>query len=80
VGSDSADAERVAGPIVARGYRGFRPEACTYGDVDEVTESLQPYAALGFTDIIVRELVDDPVAVVGSYERTGAVRDALLAL
>jgi alkanesulfonate monooxygenase SsuD/methylene tetrahydromethanopterin reductase-like flavin-dependent oxidoreductase (luciferase family) len=80
VGSDSADAERVAGPIVARGYRGFRPEACTYGDVDAVIESLQPYAEIGFTDIIVRELVDDPAAVVGSYERTGAVRDALLAL
>jgi alkanesulfonate monooxygenase SsuD/methylene tetrahydromethanopterin reductase-like flavin-dependent oxidoreductase (luciferase family) len=80
VGSDQADAERVAGPILERGYRGFRPEACTFGDADAVAESLRPYAAMGFTDIIVRELVDDPVAVVGSYERTGAVRTALLEL
>lgn len=80
VGSDAADAERVAGPIVERGYRGFRPEACTYGDADAVIEALAPYAALGFTDVIVRELVDDPVAVVASYERLGAVREALLPL
>lgn len=79
VGSDSSDAERVAGPIVERGHRGFRPEACIYGDVDAVVEALAPYAAHGFTDIIVRELVDDPEAVVGSYARTGAVRAALLA-
>jgi alkanesulfonate monooxygenase SsuD/methylene tetrahydromethanopterin reductase-like flavin-dependent oxidoreductase (luciferase family) len=80
VGADQADAERVAGPVVERGYRGFAPEACTFGDVDAVVESLLPYAAFGFTDIIVRELVDDPRAVVGSYERMGAVRDGLLAL
>lgn len=78
VGADAADAERVAGPIVERGYRGFRPEACTYGDAEAVTDALRPYAAMGFTDIIVRELVDDPAAIVASYGRMGAVRDALL--
>ena len=31
VGADHDDAERVAGPIVAAGYRGFRPDAITYG-------------------------------------------------
>ena len=31
VGADDADAERVAGPIIARGYRGFDPSAPVTG-------------------------------------------------
>src|SRR5262249_30274363 len=38
VGADPADAERVAGPVVAAGYRGFDPSACTYGGGDPGSE------------------------------------------
>ena len=41
VGADDADAERVAGPVVAAGYRGFDPSACVYGGVETVTERLR---------------------------------------
>jgi alkanesulfonate monooxygenase SsuD/methylene tetrahydromethanopterin reductase-like flavin-dependent oxidoreductase (luciferase family) len=30
VGADDLDAQRVAGPLVAAGYRGFDPSACVY--------------------------------------------------
>ncbi len=77
VGADHDDAERVAGPIVAAGYRGFHPDACTFGSIDEVTEQLRAYAAMGYTDVIVRHLAGDHDQAVSSLERLGAVRDAL---
>jgi alkanesulfonate monooxygenase SsuD/methylene tetrahydromethanopterin reductase-like flavin-dependent oxidoreductase (luciferase family) len=79
VGADTADAERVAGPVVAAGYRGFDPSACTYGSPEQVTERLADYAAMGYTDVIVRHLAEDQSEVLKSYERLARVREALLA-
>jgi alkanesulfonate monooxygenase SsuD/methylene tetrahydromethanopterin reductase-like flavin-dependent oxidoreductase (luciferase family) len=79
VGADTADAERVAGPIVAAGYRGFDPSACTHGSPEEVIERLGEYAAMGYTDVIVRHLAEDQAEVLKSYERLAGVREALLA-
>jgi alkanesulfonate monooxygenase SsuD/methylene tetrahydromethanopterin reductase-like flavin-dependent oxidoreductase (luciferase family) len=79
VGADAPDADRVAGPIVAAGYRGFDPSACTYGDAAQVTEQLGEYAAMGYTDVIVRHLAEDQSEVLKSYARLGRVREALLA-
>jgi alkanesulfonate monooxygenase SsuD/methylene tetrahydromethanopterin reductase-like flavin-dependent oxidoreductase (luciferase family) len=79
VGADSADAERVAGPVVAGGYRGFDPSACTYGSAEQVTERLGEYAAMGYTDVIVRHLAEDHAEVLASFARLGGVREALLA-
>ncbi len=78
VGADDADAERVAGPVVAAGYRGFDPSACTYGGVEQVTERLGAYAAMGFTDVIVRHLAEVQGEVLASYARLAQVRQALL--
>ena len=77
VGADAADAERVAGAIVAGGYRGFAPEATVIGGVDEVVDKLRPYAAMGYTDVIVRHLAEDHDEVLRSFERLAAVREAL---
>jgi alkanesulfonate monooxygenase SsuD/methylene tetrahydromethanopterin reductase-like flavin-dependent oxidoreductase (luciferase family) len=78
VGADDADAERVAGPVVAAGYRGFDPSACTYGSVEQVTERLGAYSAMGYTDVIVRHLAEDQGEVLASYARLSQVRQALL--
>jgi alkanesulfonate monooxygenase SsuD/methylene tetrahydromethanopterin reductase-like flavin-dependent oxidoreductase (luciferase family) len=78
VGADAADAERVAGPVVAAGYRGFDPSACTYGGVEQVAERLGAYAAMGYTDVIVRHLAEDQGEVLASYARLAQVRQALL--
>ncbi len=79
VGADAEDAARVAKPVVDGGYRGFRPEACTYGSAEQVAEQLAPYGEMGYTDVIVRHLVDDQSEVLRSLERLGAVREALAA-
>lgn len=75
VGADAADAERVARPVVAGGYRGFDPSACTYGGIDAVATRFREYAAMGYTDVIVRHLAEDHGEVLASFERLGRVRE-----
>jgi alkanesulfonate monooxygenase SsuD/methylene tetrahydromethanopterin reductase-like flavin-dependent oxidoreductase (luciferase family) len=75
VGADAADAARVAEPVIAAGYRGFRPDACTYGGIEQVAERFAEYAAMGYTDVIVRHLADDHTEVLRSFERLAAVRE-----
>jgi len=77
VGESAAGAEAVAGPIVKGGYRGFDPSACTYGDVGQVAARFRDYAAMGYTDIIVRHLTDDQAQVMGSMRRLREVRLAV---
>jgi alkanesulfonate monooxygenase SsuD/methylene tetrahydromethanopterin reductase-like flavin-dependent oxidoreductase (luciferase family) len=77
VGADPADAERVAGPVVAGGYRGFDPSACTYGSAEQVTERLGEYGAMGYTDVIVRHLAEDHAEVLASFARLAGVREGL---
>jgi alkanesulfonate monooxygenase SsuD/methylene tetrahydromethanopterin reductase-like flavin-dependent oxidoreductase (luciferase family) len=77
VGADDADAARVAEPVVAAGYRGFRPEALTYGGAQQVAERLAAYAEMGYTDVIVRHLAEDQQEVLRSLERLAEVRELL---
>ena len=79
VGADDADAERVARPILDRGYRGFDPGAPVVGGVDTVVERFRALATLGYTDVIVRPLADAQADMVACIERVGAVREALAA-
>ena len=80
VGSDSADARAVAEPIIAKGYRGHDPSASTYGDVAEVRDRFAEYAAMGYTDIIVRHLTDEQSQVLGSIRRLQRLRELLAAV
>jgi alkanesulfonate monooxygenase SsuD/methylene tetrahydromethanopterin reductase-like flavin-dependent oxidoreductase (luciferase family) len=75
VGADRADTARVAEPIIAAGYRGFRPEACTTGSPQEVAERFAAYGDMGYTDIIVRHLAEDQGEVLRSIERLAEVRE-----
>jgi alkanesulfonate monooxygenase SsuD/methylene tetrahydromethanopterin reductase-like flavin-dependent oxidoreductase (luciferase family) len=77
VGKDRHDADRVAGPVVASGYRGFPAGAAVIGGVDEVAEEFRRLAAMGFTDVIVRHLVDDQQEVLASLSRLAEVRSAV---
>jgi alkanesulfonate monooxygenase SsuD/methylene tetrahydromethanopterin reductase-like flavin-dependent oxidoreductase (luciferase family) len=77
VGESKADVEATAGPVIARWYRGFRPEALVAGTVDRVTERFRELAAMGYTDVIVRHLINDQSKILGSLARLGAVRRAL---
>jgi alkanesulfonate monooxygenase SsuD/methylene tetrahydromethanopterin reductase-like flavin-dependent oxidoreductase (luciferase family) len=77
VGSDAADAERVAGPVVAAGYRGFSPDAPVWGSATTVAEAFDSLGSAGATDVIVRHLADDQREVLLSIERLAEVRGLL---
>jgi hypothetical protein len=76
VGESRADVEATAGPIMARGYRGFDPAALVAGTIDEVAERFRAFGAMGYTDVIVRHLTDDQPEVLGSLRRLAHVRSA----
>ena len=77
VGSSAEDAERVAGAVVAAGYRGFDPDAPVWGSVDTVAEAFGALGDLGATDVIVRHLADDQREVLDSIGRLADVRRLL---
>jgi hypothetical protein len=76
VGADDADADRVAGPVIARGYRGFDPDAPVVGGVERVGDAFRALGDAGCSDVIVRHLADDQTEVLASFERLAAVREA----
>lgn len=79
VGADDADAAAVADPVLAAGYRGFDPAAVVVGGPQRVAERLAGYAAMGYTDVIVRHLAPEQPDVLASLTRlteiAAAVRD-----
>lgn len=77
VGASTEEVERVARPVIEGGYRGFDPRAPIPGTVEEVAAALRRYAELGFTDAIVRQLVDDQAAALASLERLGEVKELI---
>jgi alkanesulfonate monooxygenase SsuD/methylene tetrahydromethanopterin reductase-like flavin-dependent oxidoreductase (luciferase family) len=77
VGANTDDARRVAGPVLAHGYRGFDPAATVVGGPDEVAETFRELATMGYTDVIVRHLADDQADVLASFERLAGVRRAV---
>ncbi len=77
VGEDEAHAQRIAGPVIEGGYRGFDPDALVIGGPERVTEQLADLESMGYTDVLVRHLVADQSEVLGSFERLGRVAAAL---
>ena len=78
VGADDADAERVAGPVLARGYRGFDTSACVVGGPERVAAQFRELGAMGYTDVIIRHLADEQDEVLESFARLAGVRAAIL--
>ncbi|HEX5586808.1 MAG TPA: LLM class flavin-dependent oxidoreductase [Acidimicrobiia bacterium] len=59
VGADPGAAAAVAEPVIASGYRGFRPEAFAWGSPEQVAEQFRALAAQGYTDVIVRQMAPE---------------------
>jgi alkanesulfonate monooxygenase SsuD/methylene tetrahydromethanopterin reductase-like flavin-dependent oxidoreductase (luciferase family) len=77
VGATDAAAAEEAGPIVARGYRGFDPSAIVTGGPGRVTDAFAALGALGCTDVIVRHLGENQGPVLESFGHLGTVRKNL---
>jgi alkanesulfonate monooxygenase SsuD/methylene tetrahydromethanopterin reductase-like flavin-dependent oxidoreductase (luciferase family) len=77
VGESSSEARAVLEHALGQGYRGVPGEALIAGSVDEVAEQFRAYGELGYTDILVRHLINDQHRVLSSFEWLAAVRAAL---
>jgi alkanesulfonate monooxygenase SsuD/methylene tetrahydromethanopterin reductase-like flavin-dependent oxidoreductase (luciferase family) len=77
VGESATEAEAVGEAVVKAGYRAFDPKALCWGSVEQVVEKFRALEPLGYTDIIVRHLIDDHPKVLGSLARLAEVRKAL---
>jgi len=75
VGETDEEAQRVAGAIVERGYRGFDRSAVIFGSVETVADQMREYASHGFTDVIVRNLVPDQSEAIACLGRLAEVRE-----
>ncbi|MEA2686842.1 MAG: hypothetical protein QOE93_2037 [Actinomycetota bacterium] len=75
VGAETADAHRVADPVLAAGYRGLPPDAPLVGGPHEVAAAILGLADLGYTDVLIRHLADDQAEVLASFERLATVRE-----
>jgi hypothetical protein len=73
VGPDARAAAAVAEPVIAGGYRGFRPEAFTWGSVEQVAEQFRALAAVGYTAVIARQLAADQPDALTSIQLLGEV-------
>lgn len=71
VGENDTEAEEVVGPIVARGYRGFRREALVYGGPETVLAAFRELAAMGFEEVAIRHIVQEQPRVLASFRRLG---------
>ena len=74
IGETQADAQAVGGRIVSSGYRGFAPDATIVGDVESVAASFKQLAQLGYTDVIVRNLVSDQEQALACIDRLQSVK------
>ena len=77
VAGSPEDAAETRATIEAQGYRGIDPAALMIGTAGEVAGMIQAVSALGFTDIIIRNLHPDPKQAVESTTRLGEVKTLL---
>jgi alkanesulfonate monooxygenase SsuD/methylene tetrahydromethanopterin reductase-like flavin-dependent oxidoreductase (luciferase family) len=75
VGENAEEARASAEAVIRAGYRGFAPEALVLGSAEQVAEAFAALGAMGYSDVITRNLAADPAKAVASTERLGAVRE-----
>jgi alkanesulfonate monooxygenase SsuD/methylene tetrahydromethanopterin reductase-like flavin-dependent oxidoreductase (luciferase family) len=78
VGATQAEADEIGGRIVAHGYRGFPPQATVVGDPQSVARAFAGYAQMGYTHVIVRNLVSDQRQALDCIARLQKVKTYLL--
>lgn len=74
VAASKTDADETIRQVREAGYRGFDPDALVIGDAEDVARQLEAFEALGYTDIIIRNLQTDPARAVESTHRLRDVK------
>lgn len=79
VADTDAEAQRLAGPVIAGGHRGFDSDALSIGSPETVADRFAVLAEIGFTDVVARQLPVPQDMAVGSIARLAEVRRLLTA-
>ena len=74
IGATSQEAGALKQKYLAKGYRGFAPEALLAGSVNQVADKLRSFADAGYTDIIVRNISADQHESISTIERLADVK------
>ena len=77
LGETAAEAERASAGVIGRGYRGFPREALIVGDGEQVAGAFGELGDMGYDEVVVRHLVQDPARVLQSIGRLADVRERL---
>lgn len=80
VGESADEARRAMARYIRSGYRGFPEDALLIGDVGRVAERMAELAAMGFTDVIVRNISADQTQALATIERLARVQEQVSAL
>ena len=64
-------------PYLDRGYRGFSEQSLVFGSEAEVADAFGRLEAMGYTDVIVRNLSSDQSESLETIEGLGRVREQL---
>ena len=80
VGESADEARRAMARYLRSGYRGFPEDALLIGDAGRVAERMAELAAMGFTDVIVRNISADQPQALATIERLAAVQEQVSAL
>lgn len=72
VGESDAEAEGSAGPLVAKGYRGFPREALIIGGAERTIEEMRALGRSGFNHVQIRFLPVGQAKILASIGRIGA--------
>jgi alkanesulfonate monooxygenase SsuD/methylene tetrahydromethanopterin reductase-like flavin-dependent oxidoreductase (luciferase family) len=75
IGETAAEAAATGEQVLGGGYRGFSPEAAIIGDVDRVAKAFTALAELGYTDILIRNLVPDQAKALATIARLAQVKE-----
>lgn len=77
VGESDAEARSTTAETVGSGYRGFDPAALVIGGVETAADRFRELGEMGYTDVIVRNLLQDQAASLRCIERLARVRELL---
>jgi alkanesulfonate monooxygenase SsuD/methylene tetrahydromethanopterin reductase-like flavin-dependent oxidoreductase (luciferase family) len=80
VGASADEARRTMARYLRNGYRGFGADALVIGDVAEVAARLGELAAMGYTDVIVRNISAEQSEALATIDRLAAVQQRVAAL
>jgi len=79
VGADADEAARIGGSVIDAGYRSFPAGAALAGSIGAISEAFVELAEMGYSDVIVRNLVADQDHAIASIERLAEVRSRVQA-